>query len=57
MPHFDLLHGRIDKVEADVADVKKEVIGLKNQSAIKGWVEDRLDNFRVDHGLKYRPAN
>ncbi len=56
MPQFDLIHSRIDKVASDLADVKREVVGLKNQTASKGWVEDRLDNFRIDHGLIYKPA-
>ena len=56
MPQFDLLHERIDKVETGLSELKQEVIGLKNQFATKGWVEDRLDNFRIDHGLTFKPA-
>lgn len=58
MPQFDLIHDELatKASKEDFADLKREVIGLKNHSATKGWVEDRLDSFRIDHRLKYKPA-
>lgn len=46
MPQFDLIHSRIDSLE------KK----MDTQMASKGYVEERLDKFAVNHRLIYKPA-
>lgn len=49
MPQFDLIHD-------ELADIRRDIGAVRNQYATKSWVEDRLDNFRIDHKLKYKPA-
>ncbi len=46
MPQFDLLHGRIDRMDRKIT----------TQIASKSWTEDRLDRFSADHRLQYKPA-
>jgi hypothetical protein len=42
LPHFDDLH--------------REIAWIKGQMVTKGFLEERLENFRVDLGLRYKPA-
>lgn len=55
MPQFEYIHARIDRLEAIVA-TKADIQTLNNQYVSKSYLEDRLDTFRIDHGLKYKKA-
>ncbi|MFA5945448.1 MAG: hypothetical protein WC802_00860 [Patescibacteria group bacterium] len=67
MPQFDLIHSRIDKLEVTVDRLEDKVDRIENradhidkkidtQMASKGFVEEQLDKFRMNHGLRYKPA-
>ncbi len=60
IPQFDLLHERIDKVENRLDRVENKLDNVEKkidtQLVSKSFLEDQFDNFRIDHGLKYKPA-
>lgn len=60
MPQFELIHNRIDGLEAKVDRIEIRVDRIEKkmdtQMASKGFVEERLDKFRMDHQLVYKPA-
>ncbi|MBP9827924.1 hypothetical protein KBC55_02095 [Patescibacteria group bacterium] len=62
MPQFEYIHARIDRLEARMTGLeatlatKADILTLTNQYVRKGYLEDRLDTFRIDHGLKYKKA-
>ena len=47
MPQFDDIYKRLD-------GINKELASINNRMATKGFMEERLERFRLDLGLSYR---
>ena len=57
MPQFESIQKQFDQVYLEFNKVHKEIAWIKNAMATKGFVEERLERFRVDLGLSYRAAS
>ncbi len=54
LPQFNEFHQKFADIRQEFSQVHKELASIRNSMVTKDFLEERLENFRIDLELSYR---